>query len=225
MAKKDLILNENIDFTKAPSDIVKWGILNLMFIDKRYENKPINILLPGCGTGRNAHYLSSLGYNIVGFDISEKNIEKVELRYNKLPISSNFNFFVHDLRDGLPFSEGAFDLVIDIFVYNEQKNEDDRRLYIQEISRILNEDGHLLLGVHSLQDEYFSNFSHLDDKYPRYIYDHYSKKTVLCYRDEDLFKEIKDSFEISMKWKQNKKQSIEGNNYLRKYLVTLLKKS
>jgi SAM-dependent methyltransferase len=224
--KQELILeNIRIDLDKPPSSIVKWGISNSVFLkNEKSEDKKLNILIAGCGTGRNAHYLSSLGHNVVGFDISKENINLANYRYSKRPLNANFNFFVHDLKDGLPFDNDTFDLIVDIFVYNEQDCIDTRQAYLREMSRVLSNDGCLLLGVHSSQDEYFLQFNSLGNTVPRVVYDFVLKKTILCYKDTDLLDEAKGIFKISMKWMQEKHQIIEEKQYLRKYLITLLKK-
>ena len=74
-------------------------------------------LLPGkgkaldiaSGEGRNAVYAASLGYEVLGLDISEKGLQNAQdLAHEKnLPI----NTLVTDL-DGFEFEENAFDLVM-----------------------------------------------------------------------------------------------------------------
>lgn len=152
--------NEKILFDKPPSSLVKWGIFNFFFLNnKRSFDEKINILLIGCGTGRNAHYLSKLGHNVTGFDVSKESIALAKLRYVKYPVKSNFNFLTHNLKEGLPFDNDSFDLVIDIFVYNEQICNNTRKFYLKEVSRVLNTNGCILLGVHSFYDEYFLSFN------------------------------------------------------------------
>jgi SAM-dependent methyltransferase len=218
-------VNKIVDFNKPPSTLLKWGISNLSFLhSEKLIDKKLNIMIAGCGTGRNAHYLSSLGHNILGFDISEENINLAQYRYSQCPVDVSFNFFVHDLKDGLPFETNTFDLIIDIFVYNEQIEIDTRKAYLREMSRVLINDGYLLLGVHSSQDEYFLTCNSLENTHPQVIYDAISKKNVLCYSDEDLVEEIEENFQISMRWMQEKYQHCNGERYLRKYLISLLKK-
>lgn len=225
MEQEVKIIGEKINFNKHPSTIVKWGMSNLPFLLQEISvQKRIRILIAGCGTGRNAHYLSKLGHDIVGFDISKENVDLANDRYLKHPVEPQYNFFVHDLREGLPFDDESFDLIIDIFVYNEQSGLEIRKKYQQEISRVLRNNGYVLMGVHCFDDEYFLTCNLLENRSPRVVFDSISKKEVLCYSDDDLRQEVEQNFQIVMKWVQEKQQIIEQIKYLRKYLATLLKK-
>ncbi len=61
-----------------------------------------------CGRGRHAVYLSELGYDVTGTDLSEGNIEHCR-RFSH----PKLRFFVHDMRD--PVAEGKFDCIFNIF--------------------------------------------------------------------------------------------------------------
>jgi len=65
------------------------------------------ILDLACGRGRHAVYLNSLGFNVVGADLSENNIA-----YAKQFENNRLRFEVHDMR--LPF-ETKFDVILNMF--------------------------------------------------------------------------------------------------------------
>jgi tellurite methyltransferase len=78
-----------------------------------------NALDIACGEGRNSVYAASLGYDVLGIDISEAGIKKTQ----KLAKEKGFSIEtqVTDLDD-FEFTENAFDLVLGI-------NFLDRRLF------------------------------------------------------------------------------------------------
>lgn len=65
------------------------------------------ILDLACGRGRHAVYLNSLGFNVIGADLSENNIA-----YAKQFENDRLHFEVHDMR--LPF-ETKFDAILNMF--------------------------------------------------------------------------------------------------------------
>jgi len=62
-----------------------------------------------CGEGRNAVYTASLGYNVLGIDISEAGIQKTQALAGGKKLS--LDTLVTDLDD-FEFTENAFDLVL-----------------------------------------------------------------------------------------------------------------
>ena len=61
-----------------------------------------------CGRGRHSAYLNSLGYDVVGIDLSKHNIA-----YAKQFENDKLKFVRHDMRD--PFGKGEFDIVLNVF--------------------------------------------------------------------------------------------------------------
>jgi malonyl-CoA O-methyltransferase len=62
----------------------------------------------GCGTGRHAVWLANAGATVTGIDFSEGMMEKARAK----PGAEKVRFIVHDLHEGLPFADEAFDLVV-----------------------------------------------------------------------------------------------------------------
>ncbi len=99
------------------------------------EGKLLDI---GCGVGRNASWLAKQGFNVTGIDVSEVAIDKAINR------SSNVNYSVCDVPNGLLFSDESFDYVIDILVSQLFIKEDFNK-YVKEVMRVLKSSGKLLL--------------------------------------------------------------------------------
>jgi SAM-dependent methyltransferase len=84
------------------------------FLDKLILAIPIGrearVLDLACGTGRHANYLSALGFNVTGTDLSPLNIKIASSKSGGLPTAS---FLVHDMRN--PMNSEVFDVVLNLF--------------------------------------------------------------------------------------------------------------
>ena len=72
-----------------------------------------------CGKGRHAIYLNSLGYNVVGADLSQNSIKNAKKHEN-----SSLKFVEHDMRN--PFTS-KFDVILNLFTsfgFFEDDSED-----------------------------------------------------------------------------------------------------
>ena len=114
-------------------------------------NENDRILDLACGKGRHAIYLNQAGFNVVGVDLSVKNIEYAR-RYE----NERLRFYVHDMRE--VFRQCNFDYVLNLFTsfgYFSTQKEDEK--VICAVSKVLNRNGKFLLDflnpytvIHSL---------------------------------------------------------------------------
>lgn len=109
-----------------------------LFMDNltSYLNLPENgkILDLACGKGRHSIYLNTLGYDVVGIDLSINSISEAKKYAN-----DTLHFDVHDMR--LPY-QGSFDAVFNLFTsfgYFDCNNDHVKTL--QSIRQNLNETG------------------------------------------------------------------------------------
>lgn len=91
------ILYKHRDFEEARNFIRK--VCNYLVF-----NENDRILDLACGKGRHAIYLNQAGFNVVGVDLSVKNIEYAR-RYE----NERLRFYVHDMRE--VFRQCNFDYV------------------------------------------------------------------------------------------------------------------
>ncbi|MEO1653988.1 MAG: class I SAM-dependent methyltransferase [Bacteroidota bacterium] len=107
------ILYKNRDYKEAEHFINQMAdFLNFQSRDK--------ILDLACGRGRHSIYLNKKGLNVVGLDLSPKNIAFARQFENK-----RLRFYVHDMRQ--VFEECCFDFVLNLFTsfgYFNQDSED-----------------------------------------------------------------------------------------------------
>lgn len=120
-----------------------------LWLDK-YENilhasKETPIIDLGCGLGNDTLYLHERGYKVLSCDYSEEALKKLELFIDN-PITKLF-----DMKSGLPFeSESAKVIIADLSLHYFSWAE--TRKIVNEIKRVLKEDGFLLLRVNSVKD-------------------------------------------------------------------------
>jgi 2-polyprenyl-3-methyl-5-hydroxy-6-metoxy-1,4-benzoquinol methylase len=107
------------------------------------------ILDVACGRGRHSKYLSSLGYDVTGIDISPESI-----RYAKQFESENLHFYEHDMR--LPFWINYFDFTFNFFTsFGYFATLRENVLAISTMAKSLRKNGILLLdylNVHYVED-------------------------------------------------------------------------
>ncbi len=109
-----------------------------IFMDNltHYLNLPekARILDLACGKGRHSIYLSQLGFNVLGADLSENSINEAKKNTN-----TNLSFEVHDMR--LPFEE-KFDAIFNLFTsFGYFESDDDNLTTLIAIKESLSEYG------------------------------------------------------------------------------------
>ena len=149
---------------------------NLLKRLKVQENS--SILDLACGRGRYSQYLSSIGYDVVGIDISLENI--VEAKKSE---SNNLNYLIHDMRNPLKIK---FDLILNLFTsFGYYENDNDNLRVIKSIKSNLNTNGKAVIDFLNI-DYVLENIVKNEEK----IIDN-TKFTIKRYLKEDvLIKEI-----------------------------------
>lgn len=94
------VLYKNRDYTEG-----QIFLKNLITFLKLEKNKLILDL--ACGKGRHSIYLNSLGFNVIGADLSKNSIE-----YAKQFETETLQFLEHDMRN--PFNN-KFDIILNLF--------------------------------------------------------------------------------------------------------------
>jgi ubiquinone/menaquinone biosynthesis C-methylase UbiE len=112
----------------------------------RYFGKKGRVLDIGCGTGREAFALAKRGYQVVGIDISHKEIEIARDEAKKLAIDASFKEC-----DGLTldFGDAAFDYsIIWAQTFGNFYSRENQLLILAENSRVLMDGGILCFSAH-----------------------------------------------------------------------------
>lgn len=123
-----------------------WGSAPNRFVERELGALPPGRALDlACGEGRNAIWLATLGWDVVGVDFSGVAIERARERAEEAGVTV-------DLRvgDALTVDEtGAFDLVVIAYL---QLPDDERRTLLRVAARALVPGGTFLLVAHDLRN-------------------------------------------------------------------------
>jgi SAM-dependent methyltransferase len=96
------------------------------------------VLDVGCGTGENALYLASRGYQVVGVDFSPRAIEKARRKAADRDLEVEFR--VHDALS-LETLDGTFDTVVDSGLFHTLSDE-ERVRFVSGLGKVLRPGGH-----------------------------------------------------------------------------------
>lgn len=142
---------ENLDFISP---------LVVEYADLIEDDKSGKILDLGCGLGRHIHYLSRRGFNVVGFDISEKTLMRAE----ELAKTANLKLdFVRGDYMDLPFHNAIFQGVISISTLHHDFPDSIYR-GLREIRRVLKFGGYFIMDPLSVNDGIFGQGRALGEK-------------------------------------------------------------
>ena len=105
----------------------------------------------GCGTGRSTRFLRQLGFEVTGVDIAEDMIRKAR----ELDPSGDYRLIQSNnvQRDDVPgddlsaFQSATYDLILAAFTFDNIAGQDNKRRILQDLGRLLTQDGKLVLIV------------------------------------------------------------------------------
>lgn len=102
----------------------------------------MKVLDAGSGTGRNAYYLSELGAEVTGIEISDTAIEIAKQRAAEARL--NITYLKQDMAKDLPFENESLDLILDVTSSNSL-GEEGRAHFLRESARVLRRGGFIFL--------------------------------------------------------------------------------
>jgi SAM-dependent methyltransferase len=153
-----------------------------IFMDNltQYLNLPdkAKVLDLACGKGRHAIYLSQLGYNVLGADLSENSIAEASKNSN-----THLSFKVHDMRE--PFEE-KFDAIFNLFTsFGYFEDEADNLKTLIAIKESLTETGFAVIDfmnvnqvIETLVPEEIKTVDQIDFHIKRYAKEGYIYKEI-----------------------------------------------
>ena len=129
-----------------------FGNADLILIDQILKNRfqvHTRILDAGCGEGRNMPFFINNSFNIYGIDINSDAVEMARIYCKSL----NKKYEVEQIQkfaiEDNPFPDNFFNAIICINVLHSVKNRNDFFIWFEQLFRMLNHGGFLLLGIRS----------------------------------------------------------------------------
>ena len=119
-----------------------------------YQIKPPRRVVDiGCGKGRNAIYLATLGYETYGLDYIPLALDTARQLAEQRDVSDRVRLFLAEIDKPWPFADHFFDVAIDCFSSIDIETKEGRAVYKQEMYRTLKPGGYALVTVVSANDE------------------------------------------------------------------------
>lgn len=160
-----------------------------------------NILDIGCGTGRHPVFLSKLGFNVSGFDISPTGLKLTKIWLKKENLDADIRVLEMDKK--YPYKDGCFDAIISIKTLHHN-NPNRLKRSILEVSRVLRKGGYVFIIVpktmtqgNNFKKVDFRTFVPLDGIEKGVPHFYFNKKLIKAFFHD--FKIIKMDMEIETK--------------------------
>lgn len=142
-----------------------------LFVDEQVQSKQGKLLELACGTGALAIFLINSGYDVTGLDLSGNMLSLADERAKSKNL--HLPLIERDMQDLTGI--GSYDIVT-CFSDSLCYLPDSKALLnvFQEISKILEKEGHFLFDVHSLYQ--------MDKVYPGYMYNYQSEEVSFLWQ-------------------------------------------
>lgn len=128
---------------------IKRPDFNLVNSIKTFEIQPDRALDIGCGTGDNVIWLSMMGFEVTGIDISETAIAMAQKKADANKVSASF-YVVDFLSEKVP--EKPYDFVFDRGCFHTFDRKKKRKKFAANVSKVLKPSGFWLTLIGNYDD-------------------------------------------------------------------------
>jgi len=191
--------------------------------EQKFRMEDKNILDLGCGTGRNTNYLSDLGNDVIGIEISKTALNLAKERARGLNLDVDYR--LGDIGKEYEVKDESIDLILDVTSSNSL-DEKGREIYLKETFRILKKGGYFF--VRALAKDGNKNVKNLLKISPGKEYDTYIIKeiglTERVFSREDFIKTYSKFFKILKLEKKTSYTTFNNRIYKRDYWLAYLQK-
>lgn len=177
----------------------------------------------GCGRGRNSFYLASQGFQVIGIELLEENVDAIntEAKLSHLPVQA----FALDAANKWPMAPNSLDIVIDVFCYKHIVDKEKQAKYRCELWQSLKASGFYFISLASEHDGFYGPLleksTNLNEKL---VIDPYSNIASFLYSEESLIKEFSDFFEMLEVKEQISTSPMYEKEYSRRVINAIFKK-
>jgi SAM-dependent methyltransferase len=191
--------------------------------DQKYKVEDKVILDLGCGTGRNANYLTERGNKVIGIEISKTAINLAKERASELGVEVDYR--LGDIGEVYDLEDNSIDIVLDITSSNSL-NEKGREIYLREVERVIKKGGYFF--VRALCKDGNKNVKNLLKMSPGGEYNTYIIKeiglTERVFSREDFTKMYSQYFKILHLEKKTSYTTFNNRIYKRDYWLSYMTK-
>jgi SAM-dependent methyltransferase len=191
--------------------------------DQKYNVEDRNILDLGCGTGRNANYVASLGNKVIGIEISRTAIDLAKNRAKEIGVDAEY--CIGDIGEPYNIKDSSLDIVLDVTSSNSL-DEKGRNNYLEEVSRVLKKGGYFF--VRALCKDGNKNVKNLLKQSPGKEYDTYIMKEMglieRVFSKTDFIEMYSKYFKILHLEKKTGYATFNNRIYKRDYWLAYLQK-
>lgn len=188
------------------------------FLQKQKRKNLVGLEM-GCGKGRNVMWLAKkqLIAKVHGFDFSSVAIEEAKNRAAIRNMTKKTEFKVMDATDPWDFDSKSMDFVIDCTASTDIESAQGREFAVQEMHRVLQQGGYVLVYVMSTEDEYHKMMIEESPAYERNAFIHPQtgkfEKVFSCKELDDLYK----NFQLIEERRIEKSADFFGKSYYCKH--------
>jgi SAM-dependent methyltransferase len=196
--------------------------------DKKKQGAPLDmeevtVLDLGSGTGRNSLYYAQQGAKVTGYEISATALAMAEksARHAELPVT----FEKRDIGVAFQLPSASFDIVLDVTSSNSL-NDDERKIYVKEVTRVLKSGGYLFVRALSLEGD--PHAKKLVEQYPAGNPDTYKHPDLGIIEKVFSRQTFTDTyapyFKIALLERISHYPLVAGRRYKRQYWIAYLEK-
>lgn len=129
---------------------VRWLKKDYRKREQRLELDGMRVLDLGSGTGRNAYYFASEGAEVTGLEFSSTAVEMAKAFAEKGGMSIDYR--LQSIGKSFPLLDASVDIAIDVTSSNSLSDQ-ERVIYLKELSRVLRPGGWFFLRALSLEGD------------------------------------------------------------------------
>lgn len=142
------------------------------------------ILDLGCGSGNDTLYLINKGKKVISCDQSINAIENIKKNFPEVYDAKCF-----DMLDGMPFKDNSFDVIIANLCLHYFREKDTFRV-LNEIKRILTQNGYIIFRVNSMND--VNHGAGEGNEVEHHLYETSDKRLKRFFEEDDIKYFFKD---------------------------------
>lgn len=146
--------NKQDYFGAQPSDLA------LRAVEIFRKNGCRKVLELGCGQGRDTCLFAKEGFQVIALDYSELGICQLREKIKGLCMDADVECVCHDLRKGIPLSDGSVDAVYSHMLLTMELWEREIQFILDECRRVLRPGGLNLYSVRNDHDPHFRKGPH-----------------------------------------------------------------